>query len=383
MHLSPNRQHRTRLAQVSLFLLAVILTGAGIAGLATGAKAAPVTLTFDHGQMSLGGIITERVILPASSQFPSDDLPAPQRTDIQLIGNQNGGSVSFPAALNTGAQFPYMHVLSPTDNTLRVPFTFRLRPPGLSGSYDAATGRTELNGAMDVYVVVGLGATPNPLSPADVAVPPLGLFGRCKLPNVPVSFSTETKSPFTAERFTGGFGVNGALTTAWEDVPQAVPENVTPEQEELCGSLNTIIHGEGGIWLSNGITSPVPQPVPEPTCADDLRYCPVPTYVAIERTKLTPRKKAVRRGKKVKLKVTVRNAGTRDAKRLKVRLRSSNRRVKVPKRLTMKVPAGSSASKTVRVKVKRKAKGRKAVITASAGGMSGRATLKIRGRLKG
>lgn len=376
MQLSPNRHHRFRFTQVSLFLVAVILTCAGIAGLATQAKAAPVSMTFDNGRISLGGIISDKVILPATPEFPSEDLPLPQRTDIQLNGDLSGNALEFPAGTNTGMQFPYMNFLSPTDSTLKVPFTFRLKPPGLSGTYNSDTGEASLSGTMDIIVIVGLAAMPNPLSPVDTATPPLGLFGRCKLPDVPVTFSTESKSPFTAERFTGGVGVNGALTAGWEDIPQAVAENVDAEQAALCQQLNGIIHGPGGIWLSNGVVDPVPQPVPEKTCADDLRLCPVPTFTEIDRTKLTPKKRQVKPGKKVTLKATVFNSGTADATAVQVRIRSSNKRVKAPKTLTLDVPAGSSASKTFKVKVGKAAK-RRAVISIAAEGIASKAILKI------
>lgn len=376
MRPTPNGHHRIRLVPVSIFLLALALTVVGIAGLASQARSAPVSITFDHGRITLGGIIENREILPATSQFPSDDLPTPQRTDITLNGDLSDGALSFPATTNSGLQFPYMNVLSPTDNTLKVPFTFRLRDPGLTGTFEQATGQAELSGSMDIYVVVGLGASPNPTTPVDLAVPPLGLFGRCHIPNVPVSFSTETKSPLTAERFTGGFGTNGALTAAWEDIPQVEPENVTPEQDELCGQLNGIIHGPGGVWLSNGVVTPQPQPIPEPTCADDLRLCPVPTYTEITRTRLKPKSRSVKPGKTVKLKVTVTNSGNEAATGVTVRIRSWNKNVRAPKSIELDVPAASSASEVIKVKVKRNAK-RRAVITATADGVSGSARLKI------
>lgn len=377
MHLTRKRHPRFRFTQVTLFMVALALTCAGIFGLASESKAAPVSLTFDHGRISLGGIIADKEILPATSQFPSDDLPVPQRTDISLNGDLTGGNLNFPALTNTGLQFPYMNVLSPTDPTLKVPFTFRLREPGLTGTFDEATGQAELSGSMDVYVIVGLGAVPNPISPVDLGVPPLGPFGRCHIANVPVNFSTETKAPFTAVRFANGFGKDGALTTAWEDIPQAEAENATAEQQDLCAQLDGIIHGPGGIWLSNGVVAPEPQPVPEPTCADDLRLCPVPTYVEITRTRINPKKKAVKPGKQVKLKVTVFNEGTEAATALPVRIRSSNKRVKAPKKLTVNVPAGGSASKTFKVRVKRRAKG-KAAIIANADGAVSRSNLKIK-----
>jgi hypothetical protein len=382
MHLSSNGRHNHRFAQATLLVLALALTIFGIAGLAGQAKAGPVTLKFDNGRVSIGAVIQDKVILPADDKFPSPDLPTPQRTDIELTGTETDGNLSFPANTNTGAQFPYMHVLSPTDPTLKVPLTFRLRDPGLTGTYDAATGATNLSGKMDVVVIVGTGATfPIPDLLIDTGTPPLNLFGRCRIANVPVNFSTETKAPFTGQRFAAeNFGVNGAMTTSWDDLPTAKIENGTAEQKALCeDQLDTIIHGPGGLWLSNAVVTPVPQPVPEPTCADDLRLCPLPTYVEISGVKVTPKKKTVKAGKSMKIKVKVKNAGTRDSKKTRVALRSSNRLVRVRKSITLKVLAGSSTSKTVTVKVKGKARG-KARVTASINGYRSGSTLKIKAK---
>lgn len=380
MRLPDNHPHRHRFVQATLFMLALAITAFGVAGLAGGAKAGPVSLKFDNGQISLGGIISERKILPTTSQFPSDDLPAPQRTDIELMGTETNGALSFTALANPGTQFPYMNVLSPADPTLKVPFTFRLRDPGLTGTYDAATGATVLNGNMDIIVIVGSGAVPNPASPLDLAVPPLGLFARCRIANVPVSFSTETKSPFTAVRFSEGFGKNGAMTTGWDDIPHAMIENGGAEEKGLCeDQLDTIIHGPGGIWLSNAVVSPVPQPIPEPTCADDLRLCPLPTFVEISRVKVTPKKMGVKAGKAKSIKVKVFNSGTRASTKTTVRLRTSNRKVKVRKTITLRVPAGSSATKAVKVKVGKSARG-KVRVTATSNGFQSGSTIKIKAK---
>ncbi len=381
MRLSDNRPHRHRLIQATLFMLALALTAFGIAGLAGQAKAGPVSLKFDNGRIGVGVILDDEKILPAPDKFPSASLPTPQRTDITLNGTETDGNLSFPATTNGGSQFPYMFVISPTDPTLRIPLTFRLRDPGLTGTYDAATGQTTLNGNIDIIVITGLGASPLPI-PADTATPPLGPFGRCKIPNVPVAFSTETTAPFTAERFKGGFGVNGALTTNWDDLPDVVAENSKAEQKVLCeDQLGVIIHGPGGIWLSNAVLNPAPQPVVEPTCADDLRLCPLPTFVEISALSLKPKMRTAKPGQTRTFKVKVRNTGTEDSTGTVVRLRSSNKRVKVRRKIKLNVPAGSVAVKKVMVRVKRKARG-KARITATTEGIRRGAGLKVKSSKK-
>lgn len=380
MPLSDN--HRHRFVQATLFTLALALTAFGIAGLAGGAKAASVGLSFDNGRVSIGELLKDKTILPAPTEFPSPDLPTPQpHTDLQLNGTETDGNLSFPATTNTGLQIPYMYLLSPTDPTLKIPFTLRLRDPGLTGKYDAATGEMNLKGKIDIIVIVGLGA--NPLDPLlDVSIPPLAPFGRCRVANIPVDFSTENTAPITAQRFKDGLGQNGALTTSWTDLPHAVIENGTAEEKTLClEQLDAITHTPGGLWLSNAVVTPKPQPVVEPTCADDLRLCPIPTFTEIAGVKVTPKKLSIKPGKTKSIKVKVRNAGTRDSKGTVVKLKSSNRKVKVRKTIKLNVPAGSTATKTVKVKVKRKARGKARIIARSHGFQSG-ATVKVKAAKK-
>jgi hypothetical protein len=372
MHLTPNRPHRIRLFQIMLFVIAVAMTCVGIAGLASQAKAAPVQFRFDNGQV-LMGVFEREKILPASAQFPSDSLPLPQlTTSIDLIGDETNGNLTVSAALNNnGTRIPYMNLPHPLEEGLLIPFTFRLNDPGLSGTYDAATGAATLSGSMDIVIVTGLGTNPLPSVPPDLGVPPLSTFARCRLANVPVNFQTDVKEPFTGERFSGGVGVKGAMVTDWERLPEAVSENGGD-----CSLIPVATAGPGGLWLSNGIAEPIPQEMVPPTCDIDASYCP-PTAVRISKAKLTPKKRSVRPGKKVRLKLAVTNRGDEDARGLTVRIKSSNKRVKVPRKVVLDVDAGSTAKKTITVRVKRRARG-KAKITVTADGKKGNARLKIK-----
>lgn len=351
----------------------------GLNGLLSQAKAGPVSLTFDSGQLSIGAVIKERQILPATSQFPSDQLPAPQRTDIQLIGTQNGNEISFPASSNSGVQFPYMNFTNPIDPSVKVPFTFRMKGDGLNGTFDASTGEAHLAGKIDLVIVLGTGATfPLPDSMSDLAVPPLGLFARCRIADLPVDFSTETKAPFTAERYQGGLNGSGSMTTAWANVPDAVSENGTAESDANCRLLEQIIHSAGGLWLANGIEKPVPQPPPPPpSCESDRRLCPPPQFAEITDLTVTPKKKKVKAGKKVKLTARVTNSGNIAATGVVVKFKSTNKAVKVPASKTVTVPAGSTLPVKVVAKVKRKAKG-KAGIRASSNGWSATSVIKVK-----
>ncbi len=361
--------HKTGAACLLLALLVAIF---GAAAMAPQAKAAPTSITFDNGRLTIGGLWDNKVILPASSTFPSDDLPLPQRTDIQLMGDLTDGKVTIPSALNSGLQFPYVHLMHPIEQGLRIPITMRLNDPGLTGTFDEATGRMTLKGKLDFIVVTGTGTNfPLPDSLTDLGVPPLGLFARCRVNGVPVNFSTETQSPTAGQNFSGGFGVKGALTTKWDELP--LPES---ENGGDCEQLNTLLSVPGGLWLSNGIVKPKPPEQPKPTCQTDQDLCPNPTYTEVDRVKLSPRKRSARPGKTIRLKVRVHNSGTRAAPKQRVRFRSNNRAVKVPKQLRLRVPARGWGKTTVKVRITGKARGRARII-AVANGWRGAALIRI------
>lgn len=355
-----------------------VLTAAalGLAGTGT-ATAAPVTMTFDHGRVSISALFQDKVILPATSQFPSDSLPLPQRTDIQLIGDLSGDQLSFSKTLNTGLQFPYMHLMHPVDPTLKVPLTFRLNDPGLTGTFDVETGRVDLEGSVDVIVVTGTGTSVLP-DLLDLGVPSLDLLARCRMDNVPMSFSTANQAPYTPFKgtpYADGLSGNGALVASWTDLPDPVSENGGE-----CGDLAPIIHGDGGLWLSTGLTEPDPIPEPEPTCETDSRLCPPPDFTAIDAVRVKPKNRTVKVGKKakkVKLKVRVHNAGNVAATNTVVRLRSSNRRVRIRKQIRLDVPAEGWATATVFARVGKNARG-KARLRASSHGWTGGMNLKIK-----
>lgn len=376
MRTHPMSNGGRNLGNAGLFLLALVVTFAGFATAASSSQASPVTITFDNGRMSLG-FLSDRTVLPADSQFPSPDLPTPQRTDIQLTGDLTGDQITIPATTNTGLQFPYMHMMHPLEPDLKIPMTFRLNDPGLTGTWDEATGAMTLSGNLDIIVVTGTGTGfPVPDSLDDAGVPPLGLFARCRFDDVPVSFSTATTSPFTGQPFANGFGKDGAMTTSWDSLAPSVSENGGD-----CGDLNQITTSSGGIWLSNGVVEPIAQPgPPDPTCETDLSLCPPPKYIEIDAVRLRPGHRTVKRGRKVMLTVRVHNSGNKAARKLKVKIKSSSKAFKVPKFVRLTVPAGKSARKKFAVKVKRNAK--RTRITAVNNGWAGRSYLKVKPKRK-
>ena len=192
-----------------------------------------------------------------------------------------------------------------------------------------------------------------------------------------MDFSTETKAPFTAERYQGGLGGGGAMTTAWQNVPQAISENGTVESNANCEQVNQIIHSSGGIWLANGIEKPVAQPdPPPPTCETDRRLCPPPQFSEITDLTVTPKKK-VKAGKKLTLTAKVTNSGNIAAPGVVVKFKSTKKSVMVPTSKTVTVPANSTLPVKVVAKVKRKARG-KAGIRASSNGWSATSIIKVK-----
>lgn len=380
---------RRRTAAV-LSALATALTVVALGAMTPAAEAIPMPMTmkFDHGRTSISYLFADKDVLPATSTFPSDDLPLPQRTDIELVGTRDGSNLNFPAALNTGLNIPYMHLMHPIEPDLKVPFTMRLNQPGLKGTFDEETGEiTDLAGTVDFIIVLGTGKLfPLPDGLDDLAVPPLNLFARCRISDVPVSFSTSGTRDyvhFKGQPYTEGLGGDGAIATFWGDLPDPTVENGDAEAEENCGSLANLIHGDGGLWLSHGITEPIVPPDPEPSCETDYRLCepdepeePEP-FVSIRKLKLQPKMRQVRAGKQAKIKVRVRNAGTKAANGVTVKLRSSNGRVRIRKKIRMNVPARSWAVRTVPVKAGKRARG-KAKITARTHGVTARATVKVK-----
>lgn len=365
---------RRNMRTAGLLILTFAVTLAGLFATTSQSKAAPVSLTFDNGRFTVG-LFQNRVVLPASSTFPSDSLPVPQRTDIQLNGDLTDGKITIPASTNTGLQFPYMHLMHPIEQDLRIPLTIRLNEPGLTGTWDEATGAMTLAGKLDLIVITGTGTNfPLPDSLVDLGVPPLGLLARCRLNDVPVEFSTATQSPTMAEPFTEGFGKHGAMTTSWKTLDNAISENGGD-----CDQLNQLVSAAGGIWLSNGIVEPKPQPEPEPSCETDFRLCPAPTYTEIDDVRLRPGKKTVKPGSKLILTVRVHNSGNQAATNLKVRVKSSNRAFKVPPTVTLNVPAGRYATRKFVVNVKKGAKGR-GQISAVSNGWVGRSYLKVQAK---
>lgn len=135
-------------------------------------------------------------------------------------------------------------------------------------------------------------------------------------------------------------------------------------------------------------TEGIPRPDGSPRC--DQQICPEgQTGIApndckllgsISKVTMTPKKRAVKVGKKIELKVRLTNPGAFE-KSVKANVRSSNKRVKGPKAFTVVVKPGASLTKTITFKVQKNAKG-KAVITVNVEGKTARSTVSVKRPVK-
>ena len=116
--------------------------------------------------------------------------------------------------------------MHPIEPDLKIPFTLRLNDPGLTGTWDAATGAMTLEGKLDIVVITGTGTNfPLPDSLDDVGVPPLGLFARCRIDDVPVNFSTENRVPDHRPAVQRRLRCERRPHHPWTALPAAVAEN--------------------------------------------------------------------------------------------------------------------------------------------------------------
>jgi hypothetical protein len=259
---------------------------------------------------------------------------------------------------------------------LKIPVTMRLNEPGLTGTWNSETGAVTIAGSVDLIIITGTGTTfPLPDSFDDLGVPSLGLFARCRIANLPVSFSTAGELPYAGQPYAAGLGGTGAISTGWSDIPEIVSENGGD-----CGTLSGITRFYGGMWLSNGVVETEIRNPPLPTCDDDPQLCPDPVPAAtISSIRLDPKLRRVRSGRVTVLRLRITNSGDADALAVRVAMRSSNRRVRVRRRLAVTVPAGSTVLRRVRVKVRPNARGR-AVIAASTAGIKVRTVVTVLSR---
>ena len=128
-----------------------------------------------------------------------------------------------------------------------------------------------------------------------------------------------------------------------------------------------------GVTLTGGTTLQ-PDPILVADFAPDTQP---PAPVKFSKLTLTPKKKKLKSGKKVKFTVKVTNSGG-TAGTATVSLKSSSRKkLKVPKSIKLAVPAGGTAKKTFKARSKKAQKG-KVTVTAKVGGKKAKSVIKLK-----
>lgn len=357
--------------RAKIFALAALVVAAGVFAFAGAAKAETSQIVVDNGKLNLGVLFTNKTIIPAEVPGPLDPVMPNTSPNGTIDVDVNGTAATVGAG---DFKMPIFGVPNPTNPSQTVPIQTAV-PAGLEGTFDAATGKLELSGALAINVITGANG-----SGAEV----------CSIQVPSVTFSTEPNTVTPGRAFTSGLTGDGAIAATWEDLPNGVEVNGGD-----CSTVNSIIHDVGSIWFSHGIANPDPVPTcaedetgtwpncvkktpcPEGTTGDYEPNCtPIADPAKITKVAIAPKKKTVKAGKKLKLTVKVTNKGG-TAKTVTVKLKSSNKKVKVAKKVKIKVGAGKTVGKKVTVNVTKKAKG-KAKITAKAEGKTGKSTLTVK-----
>jgi len=209
-------------------VMACLAAVLGLLIISTGtAQAAPVSMQITDAVMDLGGLKGVKAI---DSSVP--DPPA------SMTGDLTGSTVNIPKA---GFVFPPKEAEVTTGITATINMEAN---EDITGTFDAATGRLDLDANLKATVEV-LGST-------------------CVISPIELSLSSSNGRPYLGVPYTAGLEGNGAVDAAWTALPPVTGGGA-------CGTVESLIAGPGGIWLSNGLSTPqvcTDQP-DHPGCGDD------------------------------------------------------------------------------------------------------------------
>lgn len=306
---------------------------------AQGASASAFHLEVNNAVLDLGNIKMVRAI---------DSTATPPDPAATLDGTLTGNAVEVPKA---GFVF-HTKTTSVSGVQLKIDLDAN---EDITGKFDRATGRTDLDFNLKATVRATLGSEEQ----------------TCVISPIEVSVSTDKAYPYLGVRFTDGPGGPGAIGGSWEDLPQ-------PSGGPICSIVGQVIAGPGGIWMSHDLVDPL-------KCADEPTHTGCPGYEDPCETgdtsacceqepdragcrdtdpaklslKLKPRSVKAKTGKKVRFKVRVKNSGDATARRLKICVKAPKRLVKVKRCVERgSLAAGKSRTVTFKLKIKKKAKGR-------------------------
>jgi hypothetical protein len=235
-------------ARARLFTLSALAAVAGLAALAGAAQAEQLKFTFTDGRANLGSQKGVHMIDPGAGDPPAT-----------LTLNYNPATDAFNAPAS-GLVFPSKTL----ENIEALPeFFIDARADfaaisSIAGSYDDTTGELDTT-LLDVKATISI-------YPAGAEQTDANLFERCSVSPVPLPIDstgeivddTDDENPITyaAAPFMPSPGPGAGVAT-WEELPPSVGG-------PLCGSVDDLLEGPGGIWLSGATPTVGPDPVVTP-----------------------------------------------------------------------------------------------------------------------
>jgi hypothetical protein len=231
-----SRKPRIALAGAVAAVAAMALAGTAQA------TTTPVAMTFDHGQVKLGGSGTPIDVV-------HDGGPNPVFT-ADVCTDTAGGCVAVGDFTITIANFVFPPATSDVSGVPGETATFGLTPlANVTGHYDAATGALTTN-ASDYRSDVTLAGPIN---------------AGCRVTPITLAFSTAKQTPFHGDPFDAASSppLNGVIDAEWATLPTPGDAPGGSDDTVTCSStLNVFTTGPGGIGLGNGIEPVLNSPPP-------------------------------------------------------------------------------------------------------------------------
>jgi hypothetical protein len=310
--------------------------------------------------------------------------------DLPIGATSSGGSITGTVDENGNVTIPARNFVFPVygiSEPVSLSAYMATNKP-VTGTWDEATGRLELDAETGIFLRVNVTQLLGALEGFGVSLgdlsglgPILGLIGNnlsCGFSPIDVTFSTENER---GARFTRGTAGPGAISAEWSRLGSfagqpgaglsslACPmiKSMLPELlsglggsaglpidlgdlnlSSLLDNLDNLDLGPSSLTLTRSIDESRPV-IEEPPIGEPVVKTPK------LKLSVTPKKRKVRAGRKVVFTAKVRNAGDGPAERVEVCLRAPGRKVLGGKRCRFlgKVPAGSTRTRKVAVKVKR------------------------------
>ena len=369
-----------------LLLLAAVL-GACLAVSALPSSAAadePFKIEFDKSNIQIGDL----------ADLPLDTIASGASLEGTIDEN---GNVTIPKG---SFKLPELGI----DDPVKLRGFMGIESPA-TGTFDAATGRLELDAKAGIWISVDVAAALD-LAGVDIddligqvaggstgglnigtLIKPLLSNLTCGFSPMDVHFTTEANSLSTGSRFVDGPTGTGAITAEWSQLGPfsgrtkilglidpcqmlmsylptllegglggSLPGDIDLGGLDLAGildNLNNLNLGPSAITLTRTQSQPDPDPDPDPD--------PTPGPAKL-RLSVTPKQHRVKAGKKTTFKTRVKNVGKSKANGVRVCLTGPGVGILVRWRCLKlgSIKAGATKTKNIRVRVKRKSPRRKA-----------------------